>query len=177
MDRLTVPGLAGGMVRHLLTALPLAAGAAGILAGGALFSFSAFVVAALQDLPAAEGARAMQAINDRAPRSALMVPLLGSAAAGAAVGALALADRLPGDRVLLGAGAALAVAGFAVTAGYHVPRNDALAALDAGTPAAAAYWPRYVQGWTRMNHLRVGLLLVSGVCLVLGADAQSSDSA
>lgn len=163
--------LAEAMTRQLLSILPLAAGAAGILTGGALFSFSSFVMPALRALDVEPGVQAMQAINAKAPRSTLMVPLLGSAAAGAVVGALALLDRIPGDRALLGSGAALAVAAFATTAAYHVPRNDVLASLAPSSPAAAAYWPRYAQTWTRMNHVRVALLLGSGVCLVLGSRA------
>ncbi len=37
---------------------------------------------------------------------------------------------------------------------YHVPRNDALAALDPEDPATAAYWERYQREWTGMNHVR-----------------------
>lgn len=162
-------GQGRAMTRHLLSILPLAAGAAGLLAGGALFSFSAFVMPALRDLPPPTGVRAMQAINDRAPRSLLMVPLLGSAALGTVTGALALAGRLAGDQALVLTGAGLAVAAFAVTVGYHVPRNEALGRLDAGGDAATAAWPGYARGWTVMNHVRVSLLLASGTCLVAGA--------
>lgn len=166
MDSLVLARLAGDMFSTLL---PLAAGAAGLLAGGALFSFSTFVMPALKDLPTSTAVHAMQAINTRAPRSLLMLPLLGSPALGALVGGLTLADRLPGDRRLLLAGAALSVAAFAVTATFHVPRNNRLAALDHGSTAAADYWAVYLPTWTRMNHVRVALLLASGVCLALGA--------
>lgn len=159
------------MASQLLNILPLAAGAAGVLAGGALFSFSSFVMPALRDLDVESAVHAMQAINEKAPRSALMVPLLGSAAAGSVVGALALVDRIPGDRVLLVSGAGLAIAAFVTTAAYHVPRNNALASLDFSSSAAAAYWPRYAQTWTRMNHVRVALLLSSGVFLIAGSSA------
>jgi len=76
---------------------------------------------------------------------------------------------LPGDRRLLLAGAALSVVAFAVTAAYQVPRNNQLATLAPGTPEAAAYWQTYLGEWTRMNHVRVALLLASGVSLWLGA--------
>ena len=164
MDLLTTSRLAGAMITNLL---PIAAGAAGLLAGGALFSFSTFVMPALRDLPAAEGVAAMQRINERAPRSLLMLPLLGSPAAGALVGVLAIADRIPGDRALLATGAALSVAAFAVTAGYHVPRNNRLAALGPSAEAVA-YWAEYAPAWTRMNHVRTALLLASGTALLLG---------
>lgn len=161
----------GAMTRSLMTLLPLAAGAAGLLAGGALLSFSAFVMPALRTLPTPAAVRAMQAINDRAPRSALMLPLLGSAVLGTVTGVLAVAGRLPGDRALLVTGAGLAVAAFAVTAGYHVPRNDALGRVDAASTAGSSAWAGYAPGWTSLNHVRVALLLASGTCLVAGAAA------
>ncbi|OYO24687.1 hypothetical protein CGZ93_03060 [Enemella dayhoffiae] len=98
-----------------------------------------------------------------------MLPLLGSAAGGALVGVLAAIDRAKGNRPLLILGAGLAVAAFTVTAAYHVPCNNQLATLTAGSAAAKDYWLSYARDWTRMNHVRVALLLASGACLVAGA--------
>lgn len=82
--------------------------AAGTL-GGTLFAFSTFVMPALDALPSGQAIEAMQAINDRAPRSLLMVPLAGSAAGSLATGLLALwpgaANRA---RLLAGSAAILA---------------------------------------------------------------------
>lgn len=43
---------------------------------------------------------------------------------------------------------------FGLTMVANVPRNDALAELEPGTPEAAAYWPVYVREWTLWNHVR-----------------------
>ena len=144
---------------------------ASALLSGALFSFSAFVMRSLGRLSTQEGIRAMQRINEDAPRSLLMVPLmvspLGSLVAGAAVVSgwgvegTSLADARP----LVVAGAVLGVLAFVVTAAANVPRNNALATLDAGEAGAAAAWAAYQGSWTRWNHVRVVLALGSAVLL------------
>ena len=50
-----------------------------LVAGGALFAFSSFVMPALRSVDAHTAITSMQAINVEAPRSALMLPLVGSA--------------------------------------------------------------------------------------------------
>lgn len=51
-----------------------------------------------------------------------------------------------------------------VTAGFHVPRNNALAEIDAGVPDAVGAWRRYASEWTRGNHVRA---LAGAVAAVL----------
>jgi uncharacterized membrane protein len=155
-------------------ALTTAMGAA--VTGGALFAFSSFVMPALDRLPAAQAVAAMQAINVEAPRSLLMVPLVGSAIGGVAV---AVAALLPagsvfgvgptGHRGWLIVGGVTAVLALAITAVYHVPHNDALARLDPGAPDAAREWARYAAGWVRWNHVRSAVALVAAAALVLGS--------
>ncbi|GAA1427916.1 DUF1772 domain-containing protein [Microlunatus lacustris] len=148
-----------GTVLALLTATGSA------LTAGVFFGFSVLVMPAFRARPAAEAMAAMQAVNRVAPRSLLMVPLLGSAVGGLAVAVHALVTRPDGLALLL-VGAAAAVATLAVTVGYHVPRNDALAALDPQEPGSAAAWARYAPGWTRLNSVRAGLALLSAAALV-----------
>lgn len=132
-----------------------AATTAGI-SGGVLFAFSALVMPSLRRLPAADAVRAMQAINLQAPRSAIMIPLVGSVLACAIVGAGALvAPRAPGRPLLL-TGAVVGIAVFAITAAYHVPRNDALASVDPAGPEGASAWAAFEPGWTAWNHVRAG---------------------
>lgn len=58
--------------------------------------------------------------------------------------------RPPGRR-----GRALAyLASFALTAGYHVSRNNRLDRVDPATDDAAAAWTAYAPGWKAWNHLR-----------------------
>jgi uncharacterized membrane protein len=37
---------------------------------------------------------------------------------------------------------------------FNVPLNDALAAVDPSSPAAATLWTRYLSDWTFWNHVR-----------------------
>lgn len=141
------------------------AGASGVL-GGTLFAFSSFVMPGLRRLPADQGIAAMQALNDAAPRSLLMVPLLASAAGSAAVGIHATVAGTGPDRWIRVAGAVLGVAAFAVTAGANIPRNDALGMVDPTAPTAAAHWAAYVTEWSRWNHARTIAALASAGLLV-----------
>lgn len=133
--------------------------------GGAMFAFSSFVMPALRALPPRDALAAMQAINIEAPRSLLMLPLLGTAAGSVALGAHAILAGPSEGRGLRLAGAALGLASFAITAGYHVPRNNALAVVEAGAPEAAGAWTAYAASWTRWNHLRTGAAVASAVLL------------
>ena len=140
-------------------------------AGGVFFAFSGFVMPALRRLPKADGIAAMQSINVTAVRPPLMLLLFGTAAGCVAVGIVAAKDGLGRPQLLALLGAATyVVLVVIVTMGYHVPRNDALAALDAHDPSNAAAWTTYLTEWTRMNHVRAlggfvsaGLLIASTV--------------
>lgn len=138
------------------------------LTSGSLFAFSSFVMPALKRLPDSDGLAAMQAINEAAPRSLLMLPLIGSAVGSVLVGGYALLASGHPRRGWLLAGAVLGVAAFGVTAAYHVPRNNALAALAPSAAGSAEAWQQYAVDWTRMNHVRVALALASACCLVVG---------
>jgi uncharacterized membrane protein len=153
----------------LMRTVTLATAVASGLTGGSFFAFSSFVMPALRRLPATDAVRAMQAINVEAPRSLLMVPLVGSAVGSVAVAAWALSRPSGAGRGLLLAGAAAGVAAFSVTAAYHVPRNTALAGVDGASSAVAGAWTGYEPGWTAMNHVRTALALASAALLVAGA--------
>jgi uncharacterized membrane protein len=138
------------------------------LMAGVFFAFSSFVMAGLARLPAAQGVAAMQAINVAAVGRWLMGALFGTAllCLALAVAAIRSWDG-PGSRLRL-AGAALYLAGaIAVTAACNVPRNDALAALQAGSAEAASLWGRYLVEWTRWNHLRALASLAAALLLTL----------
>ena len=146
--------------------LAYAAAATTGITGGVLFAFSTMVMPSLRQLPATDAVRAMQAINRQAPRSAFMVPLLGSVLACATVGVGALVSpRTPG-RPLLIAGAAAGIAVFAITAACHLPRNDALALVDPVGPAATAAWADFEPGWTAWNHVRSAAGLVAAALFI-----------
>jgi uncharacterized membrane protein len=127
------------------------------LSAGALFAFSSFVMRALARLPAAQGIAAMQSINVMAPTPAFMTALFGTGLACVAVAIWALADWHDSySPWLLAGGAAYLTGTIGLTLGYHVPRNNALAAVEPAGQDAEAHWMRYVADWTRWNHVRVG---------------------
>lgn len=161
-------GSNGPMDSFLLRTITLATAACSGLMGGVLFGFSSFVMPALNRLGAADAVRTMQAINVAAPRG-LGLPLVVSGLGSVVVGAWALARTSGSTRALLVAGAAAGVAAFAITAVYHVPRNNALDRTDAGSAAVAEAWHAYAPGWVAMNHVRTALSLASAALLVAGA--------
>jgi uncharacterized membrane protein len=138
-----------------------------LVTGGTLFAFSTFVMPGLRQLPAPTAVAAMQAINAQAPRSLLLVPLLGSAVGGAALVVVALTRPTTPGRGLLLLGGLAAVATMVITGGYHVPHNDALALLQPDGPDTPAAWARYADGWTAWNHVRTATALLSGLALLV----------
>lgn len=117
--------------------------------GGVFFAFSSFVMPALARLQPAAGIAAMQSINIRAVRPAFMLALFGTAAIATFVGIARF-----GDPLIVVASAVYLVGVIGVTAVAHVPRNDALAAVDPRGGAAAETWRRYLAGWGGWNHVR-----------------------
>jgi uncharacterized membrane protein len=63
------------------------------------------------------------------------------------------------------AGSAIYLLGtIALTIGYHVPRNEALAKVEPDSVDAAGHWSGYVADWTRWNHVRgAAALAAAGV--------------
>jgi len=148
------------------TILVWATAALTMINAGIYLAFSTFVLPGLRTLSAADAVRAMQRINEKAPRSAFMVPFIGSALGSAAVIVAALVLRPEGIWWFIG-GAIGALAAFFVTAGVNVPLNNALAAAsDATAPEA---WPRFERPWAASNHLRGLISIVGTVALSIGA--------
>jgi len=132
--------------------------------GGVFFTFSSFVMPALARLDPPEGIRAMQSINITAVRPPLMTALFGTA-----ILTIAAAIARPGEPLLL-AGAALYLLGvIGVTIVAHVPRNDALAKVDAGGVGAEHVWRRYLVGWRRWNHVRWIAAVASSAAFLIAA--------
>lgn len=126
------------------------------LVAGVFCAFSALVMRGLAALPPAQGVAAMQAVNTAALRPAFMLVFLGSAVL-CAVLTVVTFIVWPGEGTveLLVGGALYLLGSFGPTVVANVPRNEALARLEPGSPEAAAYWPVYVRGWTTWNHVRM----------------------
>lgn len=133
--------------------------------GGVFFAFSNFVMPGLRSAPEESGLRVMQAINQAAPNPAFMVVLFGSSAVATVLAVRALGDMGRDGAPLVVAGAAASLVTVVATVVFHVPRNDALAALDPSTAGSVAAWRDYALVWTRGNHVRT-LASTAGAALL-----------
>ena len=156
-----------GPVLTLTVACALGCG----LVAGVFAAFSTFVMKALAALPPPEGIAAMQSINAAAPRSAFVALLMGTAAACMVLAVVAVVGLDEPGAVHRLAGSALYLAAIGMTGGYHVPRNNALAALDPNAAGAMADWTRYLAEWTTWNHMRTALSLAAAATLILSVRA------
>ena len=138
------------------------------LVSGVFFAFSTLVMKALSRLPAPQGIAAMQAINRAALTPVFLALFLGTGAACAAVAVWSLFLWENGFAVwLLVGGLIYLIGSFGLTAGYHVPRNNALDAVDPASAGAVALWTGYLPGWTRWNHVRGCAALVAAILFVV----------
>src|SRR5262245_46490786 len=113
------------------------------VAGGVFFAFSTFVMQALDRLPPRESITAMQAINVAAPTAWVMTLLFGTAAVCIAAGVAAIVSWGERGATYVLIGSALYLVPIVLTAAYHVPRNDALATVEADAVDAAHIWRMY----------------------------------
>ena len=138
-----------------LDALTVATAVGCGLMGGVFLAFSSFVMTGLRRLPPAQSVAAMQAMNASVPASLFGFVFLATAAACLALVVVAVAGWGDAEAVPLLVGAGLYLGGnIALTAGFHIPRNNALDAVDADGPEAPAAWARYVRPWLAGNHVR-----------------------
>jgi uncharacterized membrane protein len=146
-----------------LFGLVCAAAVGSAIVGGIFYGFSSFVMKALGRIAPEQGVAAMSSIDGVVINPSFMLPFVGTALLSLvlAAGSLLWWDQLSGKLVLVAALLYL-VGTFGLTMVLHQPMNLKLAALQ---PAQAlAYWPQYVQTWTRWNHLRtLAPLLASGM--------------
>lgn len=153
-----------------MPAVIIACAVAAALTGGVFFAFSVFVMRALAELPPAQGIRAMQRINVTVINPLFLgvfvgtVVLLGVAAWFSRHSAQAFA-------CLLGAFLIYLAGSVGVTMACNVPRNNRLAALEAGSAEARAYWPVYMREWLAWNHVRCIACLAAAVVAMLAMAA------
>ena len=125
------------------------------LVAGLYFAFSTFIMTALGRIDQAAGISAMNAINVDILRSLFMPFFLGTTLSSAALAGLAIFRWSEAGAAAMLVGGVLYVLGmFVVTMVFNVPLNDALAAVDLNSPAAATLWTRYLSDWTFWNHVR-----------------------
>ena len=139
------------------------------VAGGVFFAFSVFVMKALRRLPPAQGMAAMQSVNTAAPTPLFMVALFGTGLACLVLAGSALFRMDEPDAVYHLVGGALYLVAIVLTIVYHVPKNDALAAIDPTGSGAADHWSRYQTGWTAWNHVRTIAAIAAAGLLTVAA--------
>jgi uncharacterized membrane protein len=152
-----------------MTGLTTTAAVGSGLAGGVFFAFSSFVMPALRRLPSEQGVAAMQSINKQAPTPVFMALLFGTAALSAGLGVHAIVHRDQAQAGLVGAGSLSYLAAIVLTAAFHVPRNDKLAALNPDAAETARYWTTYVSQWTAGNHIRALTCTAAAVLFTIAA--------
>jgi uncharacterized membrane protein len=113
----------------------------------------------------------MLAINLAAPPPVFMLALLGTAAVCLVLVVWALVQwGEPGAGHVLAA-SVLYLVTIVITAAFHIPRNDALAALDPDTEESARRWGGYVRSWTAGNHIRTLTATAAAAIFTLGIAA------
>jgi uncharacterized membrane protein len=142
------------------------------LMAGLFFVFSVAIMPALDRLGHPGGMRAMQAINADIQNPLFLLVFLGSGVAGAALAvSAAWTWDQPGAGYRLAGGLLIALGSLVLTVVYHVPRNDALDAVDAASSGAADEWARYVREWVPWNHVRAAASTASSIALLLALSA------
>lgn len=111
----------------------------------------------------------MQSINRQATTPAFMTLLFGTAALSAGLGVHSIATRDDPQAALITAGTVSYLVAIAITAAFHVPRNDRLAKFAPTSADGARYWATYVTQWTAGNHLRTAACTVAAVCYAVAA--------
>lgn len=137
------------------------------LMAGVFFAFSAFVMRALNRLPAPEGIAAMRQINVAVLNPVFLGVFVGTALLSAGAITWGLLHASQASAYLIAGGASYVTGTFGVTAAFNVPRNERLARLDPNDPDAARAWSRYVVEWTRWNHVRAVASLAACACFAL----------
>ncbi|WP_072395862.1 anthrone oxygenase family protein [Hyphomicrobium sp. CS1GBMeth3] len=151
----------------LLTLLTWASALGSALIAGVFFAFSAFIMTALGNRPAAEGIAAMQEINVVVVRSGFIAVFVATAIASAILAVFALIRWDDPHSGYWLAGALLYVLGtFVLTIACNVPLNDQLAAADAASPQGASVWATYLTDWTWWNTVRTGASLAATAAFI-----------
>ena len=140
------------------------------LVGGVFLAFSDFIMRSLAHTGGIGGVDAMQVINREVFRWVFMALFIGMAPVSLAIAGYGwfVVGHGPGAMFAL-AGLIYVVGCFGVTVFFNVPMNEALAGMDASSPAARDYWTgTYLPRWTFWNSVRTVASTVSAALLLFG---------
>lgn len=156
------------MIDGLSFALTLTAALGSGLMAGTFFAFSSFVMRALGRLATGQAIAAMQSINVVVINPLFMAGFAGTAAVCAVLAGASLLRWGEPEAAYALAGSLCYLAGtFGVTIAFNVPRNDALAAVDADSDDGAQVWAEYLRSWTAWNHVRTAAALAAATALTI----------
>ncbi|MQA07221.1 MAG: DUF1772 domain-containing protein [Pseudonocardiaceae bacterium] len=155
------------MTDRLIFALTLIAVLGTGLVAGTFFAFSTFVMKALAARPPAEGIAAMQAINVKVINPWFLGTFTGTALL-CGLGVIVSLTRWsqPGAVYLLIGCLVYIIGSFVQTFVFHIPRNNALDALDPSGVDSADRWAWFVSTWTAWNHVRTVASAAASLLLV-----------
>lgn len=142
------------------------------LNAGLFFIFSVCIMQALGRLEADEGISAMQSINRTIINPAFMAAFLGTALLSAVIVTIAILqwsapDAAPGLGWAMAGGIVYLLTSIGVTMAFNVPLNTTLDRADPDSADAAAFWTRYLDVWTKWNHVRTVGTLISTALFIL----------
>ena len=125
------------------------------LMAGVYFTFSVFVMKALDELPSLHAAQAMNKINDVIVNTLFLPIFFGSTIWYAGVIVWSITDWQNSQSILMILAASIYIVGmFLVTAFGNVPLNNRLKTLEENSDELVEYWSRYFHDWMLFNHLR-----------------------
>jgi uncharacterized membrane protein len=135
------------------------------LMAGLYFSFSVFIMSALDRLGPASGAAAMNSINTVILRSLFMPVFMLTSLASLVLAVIGIVRWGQSHAALLLAGGLVYFIGmFVVTMVFNVPLNNQLQASRPGDVETT--WRRYLVSWTRWNHVRTLASLVASALFI-----------
>ena len=135
---------------------------------GIYLTFSVVIMKALAQLPALQGAQAMNRINTVIVRTLFMPLFFGSTVLLAGLGVWQLFDWQGANSWLVLAASMFYLLGmFVVTAVGNVPLNKRLQDNESSGEALVHSWALYLGDWTQLNHIRTLSCLVACSLLVL----------
>jgi uncharacterized membrane protein len=139
----------------------------GVMAG-IYFTFSVFLIKAMNELPELQAAQAMNKINDVIVNTLFLPIFFGSTLWYAGLVIWALSDWQEQSSILQIIAALVYIGGmFVVTAFGNVPLNNRLKELEVDNETLALYWIKYQGTWIRLNHIRTISCIVALMILTI----------
>ena len=138
------------------------------LMAGFFFAFSICVMRALSATPPEHGISAMQSINVAVINPWFLTPFFGMAVLSVLLNIAAVMRwQEPGAAYVMAGGLLYLFGTFLVTILFNVPRNNALAAVEAASKEGTTLWANYLITWTRWNHVRTIAALVAAASFTI----------